>query len=713
MTTNSSKKAFKMATIKKPRNNPLVTKPTHKLDVPPLDKIKSSHFIPALDWAIAKAQNRIEKIKAIKTPTFENIIEALENAEPELSYVAGVYSNFNSVYADKKMKEIEGPISETLSTFSNKISLDTKLFKQIKAVYDQKDQLNLDAEQMKLLEDTYKSYTRSGALLDATNKKTLAKMNIKLSKLGTQFGTNVLNSTNNFELFLENKDALKGLPENAIAAAAEMAEAKGKKGQYLLTLHAPSVLPILKYAEDRNLREKIWRAFTRQGTESATDNRPLVKEILELRHKKAQLLGYETYADFVLEERMAGSKEAVFKMNDNFRSTVTKAAKSEFKELQDFIAKNNGPKTPKPWDTGFYSEKLRKEKYGFDSEVLREYLSFDNVAKGAFDVASKLYNIDIKKSSEYPKYHDETDVYEISDKKTGDIIGVLYTDFFPRDTKRPGAWMNLYRSQGRDENGKRTPPIVCIHGNFTKPTKDKPSLLTMDEVTTFFHEFGHGLHGLLSDVKYESMSGTNVKWDFVELPSQLMENWAKEKEVLDMFARHYKDDSQKIPPTLLKQMKAAETFQTGMGFMRQMRLGHLDMSWHTTDPATINDIEKFEWDTCKQFDLMPHENSLISPQFGHLFAGGYAAGYYSYKWAEILEADAFEVFKENGLFHQPSAQKFRELLSKGGSEDPSKLYKDFRGKSADSKALLRREGLIKPANQNKNITPKPPQNLGK
>lgn len=696
-------KAFNLMGIKKPFNNPLCQKPKAKFDVPPLDKIKSEHFEPAIDWAIDCANKRVQELRDEKNPTFANIIEAMEDTAPELGYVMGVYSNFSSVAVDDTMKEIESRVSEKLSKYGNAMMMDADIFKNVKAVYDNKDQYDLEPHQEKLLEDTYKGFVRSGALLDDAKKQELADLNIELGKLTTQFGTNVLESTNNFLHVVDDEKALDGMPASAIAAAKEVATAKGHDGKYAITLQAPSVMPVLKYATDRDLRETIWRAFTSQGTEAKTDNRDLVKQIVTLRDKKAKLLGYDTYADFVLEERMAQSKESVFKMIDDFKDTAYEAAQKDMEELKAFAAENGGPADIKQWDTAFYSEKLRQEKYGFKAEELREYFEFDKVEKGAFDVASKLYDLEFRQSSKYPKYHDETETYEVLDKESGDVIGILYTDFFPRDSKRGGAWMSAYRSQDTDKEGNRIPPIICIHGNFTKATEDTPSLLTMDEVRTYFHEFGHGLHGLLSDTQYESQSGTSVKWDFVELPSQLMENWAKEKEVMDDYAKSYKT-GETIPEDMVEKMNRADQFQSGMFFLRQLSLANLDMQWHTTDPANIDDVAKFEIDQNKEFDLLPNQGNLISPQFGHLFAGGYAAGYYSYKWAEVLEADAFEAFKENGLFDKKTAQKFRKILESGGSVDPNKLYRDFRGKDADPKALLRREGLLKDAS-NENSAP--------
>ncbi|TNE31273.1 MAG: M3 family peptidase, partial [Alphaproteobacteria bacterium] len=443
------------------------------------------------------------------------------------------------------------------------------------------------------------------------------------------------------------------------------------------------------------------------------DNKPLVKEIVELRHKRAQLLGYDTHADYVLEERMAKTKDAVFYMLNNYKDTLKDVAKQEHEELKAFAKSKGGPDDLKPWDIGFYSEKMVQEKFDFDSEELRPYFQFEKVRQGAFDVASKMYDISFEKNDDYPVYHEDVEAFDVIDNKTGELIGTFYTDYFPRDTKRGGAWENTYRSQERNADGSRKPPIVGNHGNFTKPSKDKPSLLSLDEVLTLFHEFGHGLHDLMSNVQYKSQAGTNVKWDFVELPSQLMENWAKDEEVLAMFAKHYQAGG-KVPhedadlsKELIKKMHDADNFRAASGFMRQLQLATLDMMWHTTDPSKIDDVEAFEREVCKDFYILPPEGSLTSTSFTHIFDGGYSAGYYSYKWAEILDADAFEAFKEKGLFDDETGQKFRKLISSGGSKDPEELYEEFRGRAADPNALLRRDGLL-PENDNQNKKPVPP-----
>lgn len=698
---------------KKPQNNPLLEKSPHKNDVPPLDKIKPEHFIPALDWAIAEAEKDLQAIKDVKNPDFDNVIAAYDNAGALLSRVAGVFFSFDGVVATPEIKGLSKDIKTKFVQFETKKSLDADLFKQIKAVYDKKDTLLLSPDQELLLDDIYKSFTRNGALLNAEDQKTLGEIDEKLTQAGDAFGKNVLNATNAFTYFAEEKE-MAGLPDWFKESAAEDAKAKGQDGKYLLTLHAPSVIPVLTYAEDRDLREKVWRAFATRCKEPPHDNKPLVKEIVELRHKRAQLLGYDTHADYVLEERMAKNKEAVFDMLNNYKDTLKDVAKQEHEDLKAFAKSKGGPDDLKPWDIGFYSEKMVQEKFGFDSEELRPYFQFEKVRQGAFDVASKMYDIRFEKNDDYPVYHEDVEVFDVIDNKTGDLIGTFYTDYYPRDTKRGGAWENTYRSQERNPDGSRKPPIVGNHGNFTKPSKDKPSLLSLDEVLTLFHEFGHGLHDLMSDVQYKSQAGTSVKWDFVELPSQLMENWAKDEEVLAMFAKHYQaggkvpHEDADLPKELIKRMHDADNFRAASGFMRQLQLATLDMMWHTTDPSKIDDVEAFEREVCKDFYILPPEGGLTSTSFTHIFDGGYSAGYYSYKWAEILDADAFEAFKEKGLFDDETAQKFRKLISSGGSKDPEKLYEEFRGHAPDPDALLRRDGLLSENdNDNRKNTPAP------
>lgn len=679
--------------MKKPDNNPLLEPTPYKNNVYPYDLVKTEHFLPALEWAISDEKNKIDEIKSISSPNFENVIEALEHTSKYLDVVSGVFFHFDSTKNTPELQAISLEFKTKLTKHGGDISLDEGLFKQIKAVADNKEKFNLSDEQKLLLEDIYKSFVRNGALLSSEEKSELRKIDEKLSELINSFGNNLLAATNSFKLFIDDESELSGLPSGAIEASREMAEAEGEPNKWLITLHAPSVMPVLAYADNRELREKVWRAFSTRCKSGEFDNRQNVLDIVKLRAKRANLLGYETHADYVLEERMAKTKGAVFSMIENYKDIVFDFAKKEHEELKHFAARFTSEEL-KPWDLSYYAEKLKQEEYGFDSEELRPYFEFNSVRQGAFEVASKLYNIRFEQKDYYPKYHETVEVFEVFDNDSNDLVGVFYTDYFPRSTKQGGAWMNDYIAQETLSDGTRKPPVIGNHGNFTKPTKDKPSLLNLEEVLTLFHEFGHGLHGLLSNTKYKSQAGTNVKWDFVELPSQVMENWAKEKEVLDLFAKHYKT-GELMPEELITKMKRADNFRAGSFFLRQMQFSNLDMNWHTLSAdSDINSVEEFEYSICKDYYILPPEGSLTSPAFSHIFDGGYSAGYYSYKWAEILDADAFEAFKENGLFDADTAKKFRKLLSSGGSQDPQVLYVEFRGRDADPEALLKREGLV-------------------
>ncbi len=676
----------------RPADNPLLDTTTLPHSAPRFDAIRPEHFAPAFDWAIAEANQRIEAIKADPNPTFESVIEGLEAATKEVDRISHLYGNYMGVMRGPEMERDAESIARTLSAFGSDISLDDGLFAQVKAVYDARDGSDLAPDQRKLLEDTYKGFERSGALLGPEDKARMKDISAELSRLSTVFERNVLASKASFKHLVTDESQLAGLPDSAKKAAAEAAKKAGKDG-FMFTLDAPSVGPVLQYAENRDLRETLWRASATSATLPPNDNRPVIQQIATLRHEKAQVLGFDTYADYVLADRMAGSVQAVKDTLGYLQEGAKPAADKDFEDLKAFVAAQKGPDPLKPWDVGFYVEKLRQQEFGFDSEALRPFLPFDQVAQGAFDVAGKLYGLKFEKTDQYPTYHEDVQVFEVKDAKSGDLMGLVYSDYFPRETKRPGAWMNNYINQAHDEDGRKI-PVIGLHGNFTRPDAEGKSLLTLGEVTTFFHELGHGLHGLLSDVRYASQAGPQVKWDFVELPSQLMENWVKDKTVLDMFARHH-ETGDVIPEDLFAKLKKAETFRSGSAMMRQLDLANLDMTWHTTDPATITDVEAFEKQTRAPFaTLAPEPGAMMSPAFGHIFSGGYAAGYYSYKWAEVLEADAFEAFEENGLFDDITAAKFRTLMAAGGSEQPMDLYRAFRGREPDPAALLRREGLL-------------------
>lgn len=675
--------------------NPLLKPFTAKDQAVPFDQIKVEHYIPAVEEAIKIAKQNIAKIKAnTAMPNFENTIQALESSSELADMVGGIYGNMEVANADEALQALAKDIYPKLTALSSDISLDEEIFKKVKAVYDNRESLNLNKEQMRLLEKTYLSFTRNGALLNPQDKETLRQIDQEMSVLGPKYSENVLKATNSFEMYLDKKEDVEGLPEGALEGAAAMAEAKGQKGKWLFNLQIPSYLPFLTYAKNRALREKMWRAYASRAFRGDYDNQANVLKIVELRAKRAKLLGFNTHADFVLAERMAKNPQTVNEFLNKLLKASREAGKRDLAEVAEYANKLDGIKDLQPWDFAYYSEKLKEEKYSFNEEDLRPYFKLENVVEGVFAHAKKLYGLTFKENKDIPVYHPEVKAYEIYEEKTGKYMGLFYTDYFPRETKKGGAWMTQFRGQGLID-GEMKRPHVSIVCNFTKPTPTKPSLLTYDEVRTLFHEFGHALHGMLSECTYQSLSGTNVYWDFVELPSQIMENWVGEKEGLDLFARHYLTN-EPMPADLIQKLKASQKFQAGYSSCRQLQFAMMDMAWHTTDPSQIKDVDAFEEKATADTRLFPKlEGVNSSVSFSHIFAGGYSAGYYSYKWAEVLDADAFEYFKEKGLFNEEIAKKFKEnILSRGGTEHPMELYKRFRGREPDTNALLRRDGLI-------------------
>jgi peptidyl-dipeptidase Dcp len=661
----------------------------------PFDQIKLEHFLPALDHGIEKARANIKKLKDNTGPaTFENTIMALETASEEFEAVQSVYFNLFSAEASEELQALAKDISPKSAAFSSEIALDDKLFQRIKEVFDKRESAGLKPEQIRLVEKYYKDFSRNGALLSEADKGKLKQIDQELSLLGPQFSENVLKATNAFELVIEQKSDLVGLPDGVIEAAAQDAERKGHKGKWLFNLQAPSFLPFMQYAQNRELRKKLWLAYNSRAFKDTFDNQEVVKKIVKLRHNRALLLGFKSHADFILSERMAQTPQQVMKFLNELLTPSKKAAERDIAELRAFKKSLDGNDDVMPWDFAYYSEKLKEKKYKFNEEELRPYFKLETVVEGVFEHARRLYGITFKEVLDVPKYHPDVRTFEVREERTQNYVGLLYTDFFPRETKKGGAWMTVYREQGY-HNGQIRRPHVSIVCNFTKPTPSKPSLLTYDEVETLFHEFGHALHGLLSQVTYRSLAGTNVYWDFVELPSQIMENWVKEKEGLDIFARHYQT-KQPIPHELVEKIKKASQFQAGYYSVRQIQFGLLDMAWHQTDPSLIQDVDAFENKATEATRVLPKiSGTNTSVSFSHIFAGGYSAGYYSYKWAEVLDADAFEYFKEAGLFDREVAEKFKSfILSRGGTEHPMDLYKKFRGREPDPKALLRREGLL-------------------
>lgn len=674
--------------------NILLQKSPVAYEAPPFDQIKDEDYLPAVKAAIEEAKKNIDAIKANQdAPSFENTIVALEGASDRLGAITSIFYNQLSAAGGDALEALAQEIGPLNANFSSDVSLDEGLFARIKAVYDQKDDLGLNAEEMTLLDDTYQGFVRSGALLPEDKKARLREISEAMSTLGPDFMNNATKSAEKFELILEKEEDVAGLPETALSGAKQMAEDRGHEDKWLITLDYPSFGPFVTYADNRELREKVWRAFSNRAFDDEFDNCENIKKIVSLRDERAKLLGYDTHADYVLERRMAKSPQNVIDFLTKLLSAYKPAAEKELQELQDFAKSQGFEEELKPWDIGYYSEKLKEERFKFSSEELRPYFPLDQVLDGVFEHFSKLFALKFIAAPDIPTWHDDVTAYEVRHRDTDDFIGLLYADFYPRTGKKSGAWKTSYRDQGL-HGGQMKQPVVAIVCNFTKPTKDKPSLLSFGEVTTLFHEMGHATHALLSNVTYASHSGTSVLWDFVELPSQAQENWAYKKETLDMFASHY-ETGDKIPEELIEKLNASKNFMVGFGGLRQISFGLMDMRWHTADPSTIKDVAEFEDDATKDTRLFTRLAGPMSTSFSHIFAGGYAAGYYSYKWAEVLDADTFELFEEKGLYDQNTAQKYIDnILSRGGSEHPETLYRRFRGRDADPDSLLRREGLL-------------------
>jgi len=676
--------------------NPLLKEFSTPFETAPFHLIKNEHYLPAIKEAISHAKQEIMAIKDnTSIATFANTIEALEQSGSLLDRIAEIFFNLNSAETNDEMQALAQEIAPLLSEFQNDVTLDEQLFARVKAVWDKRMGIPMDTEQKQLLEKTYKSFTRNGALLSEEKKTRLRAINTELSKLSLQFGEHVLAETNDFSLVIEDEKRLAGLPDFAQEAAAQEAEDRGLEGKWVFTLQYPSYSAVVTYADDRELRKEITEAFARRACKGdEKDNRGLIKNIISLRHERAKLLGYASHADFVLEERMAKSPQNVYKFLHELLDYALPAAKKDLESLQQFSDTLQGPAKLERWDVAYYSEKLKKEKYTIDDELLKPYFRLENVIEGVFTTAGKLFGISFHEEDTIAKYHPDVRTYVVEDR-LGRHLAVFYADFFPRKGKRGGAWMTSYRGQQVRE-GKEQRPHISIVCNFTKPTRSKPSLLTLDEVNTLFHEFGHALHGMLADGRYSSITGTNVYWDFVELPSQIMENWVKEKECLDLFAHHY-ESGEVMPEALVERIKESAQFMEGMQTLRQLSFGLLDMAYHAQDPSRIEEVKAFEAEIMAPLNLLtPIENACMSTAFSHIFQGGYAAGYYSYKWAEVLDADAFEYFQEKGIFHKDVAEAFRKhILSAGGREHPAVLYRRFRGRDADPKALIRRSGLLK------------------
>ena len=660
----------------------------------PFSKISNDNYKPAIQKGIEMATAEIDAvIHNSETATFENTTVALEFAGEKLNRITSIFFNLNSAETNDEIQKIAQEVSPWLSKFGNDITLNEALFERVKTVFDAKETLDLTLEQNMLLDKQYKSFARNGANLKEADKTILREIDATLSKLSLQFGENVLTETNAFEMHLTNENDLCGLPESEKEAAKEVAKSKEKEG-WVFTLDYPSYIPFLTYADNRELRKKMAIAAGKKGfQDNEFNNEKIVLEIVNLRQKRANLLSYKTHAHFVLEERMAETPENVIEFSNNLLGKAKPAALKEFENLENYAKKRDGIDQLQKWDGAYYSEKLKKELFDLDQELLKPYFKLENVIDGVFEIANRLFDLQFEEVSNIDKYHEDVKTYNVTDIN-GNFTAVFYADFHPRKGKRNGAWMTSYKSQQIKNNNNERPhiSIVC---NFTKPTETKPSLLTFNEVTTLFHEFGHALHGMLANTTYNSLSGASVSWDFVELPSQILENWCFEKEALALFAKHYKT-GEIIPIKYVEKIKESASFHEGMQTLRQLSFGLLDMQWHSKNPSEISSLKEFENAAFAETKLYPDvEENVMSTSFSHIFQGGYSAGYYSYKWAEVLDADAFEYFLEKGIFNKEVATKFKEnILSKGGTEKPMELYKRFRGKEPKPDALLKRAGLL-------------------
>ena len=677
--------------------NPFFNTYKTPFETPPFDKIKMEHYEPAFDEAIKQLDKEIEAIANNTEPaTFQNTIVALERSGNLLKKVCGIFFNVLGADANDMMMEISQRISPKLSESSNNIYLNENLFARIKSIYDQREKLNLSTEDAKLLEETFNAFAESGANLSPENKKKYRELSSKLSQLTLTFDQNALKDKNRFELLITNEKDLEGLPESIREAAAMRAKEKGKEG-WLFNLSAPSYVPFMRYSALRNLREKMNREYTSVGNKGDEyDNQEIIRQIVNIRLEIAQLMGYKNFAEYQLKYTMAKNTSNVYNLLNQLLAAYKPIAINEYNEVQGFaLGMEQKDITVMPWDWAYYSEKLKDLKFNINDEMTRPYFKLENVKKGVFGLATQLYGITFKENKKIPVYNPEVQAYEVYDTD-GKFLAVLYTDFFPRDGKQSGAWMNNIKPQWKDEKGKDSRPQIIIVMNFTRPTATKPSLLTFDEVHTLLHEFGHALHGMFANGTYASLSGTSVYRDFVELPSQIMENWLTEKEFLDQIAVHY-ETGEKIPEELIHKLIDVSNFNTGYSCCRQLSFGLLDMAWHTiTEPFNGNVLE-FEKKAWASAVILPEvSESLMSTSFGHIFSGGYAAGYYGYKWAEVLDADAFAAFKAAGIFNKDIAKAFRDnILSKGGTENPDILYKRFRGQEPTIDALLIRNGIKK------------------
>ena len=671
--------------------NPLIQTFETPLETAPFDQIKPEHYIPAFEQLIPEALQAIEDIcKASQSPTFENTIEALNQVGPLIDRNSSLLFNLNSAQTSSEIQEITQQAAPLLAKFQNDIFLNDRLFDRIQKVYSNSSlKANLNGEQQLLLEKSYKGFVRNGSLLNEEQKEKLRNIDQELAQKGLLFGEHVLADTNGYEMHLTTATEVDGIPENILESAALRAQEKGKTG-WIFGLDYPSYVPFLKYAKNRSLRKELFMAYGSRGFQKNDNNNVgVIEDILSLRHRRAQLLGYANHAAFVLEERMAESSQNTFAFLEDLYQKAFPAAEKEWKELSEFAAQELGLSTLEKWDVAFASERMKEQIYDFDQQKLKVYFALPKVQEGLFKILHRLFGLRFESASDLQGYHPEVEVYRVWDSNN-ELKAVLYTDFHPRAEKRSGAWMTSYKKQETDIR-----PHISVVCNFSKPTENTPALLTFDEVTTLFHEFGHAIHGILADTTYAALSGTSVLWDFVELPSQLLENWCYQEEALADFAQHYQDDSP-LPTAEIEKIKATANFQQGLQTLRQIGFGLLDMNFHTTPPESISNIPVFEREILKKIEFTSSlSNTCMSTAFSHIFQGGYAAGYYSYKWAEVLEADVFERFLEEGIFNPNTAQELVEnILSRGGTRPPMDLFEGFRGRKPDPKALLRRSGLL-------------------
>jgi peptidyl-dipeptidase Dcp len=674
--------------------NPLLKPSPLKNAAVPFNLLKPEHFGEAMDQAIAHGHKKLAEIKT-RAPSFDNSIRGLEGATEEMEFVFTLFQNLLTADSNEDLQRLAGELGPKASAFANDILLDPDLYAQVRQVYDDRNKLALNAEQVQLVEKIHRDFERSGAGLTPEQKTRLRAIDDKLAQLNPKFRDNTLKATNDFELWIDREEDLSGLPPTARAMAKEAASEKGQPGKWLFTLHMPFFFPFVRFSDKRELREKMTRAYASRAFGGKYDNQDIIVEIVNLMKEKAQLLGSPSYAAYALQLRMAETPETVMNFLNRLLVASKPVAEREVAEVQALADSMGGPNPLQAWDFWYYSEKLKEKKYSFDEESLRPYFKLENVLNGVYEHARRLFGLRFVESKEYPVYHEDVQVFEVyKDKPEKEFIGLFYADFFPRASKSQGAWMTNFYEQGVFR-GKKVRPHVSIVCNFTKPTPDQPSLLTFDEVLTLFHEFGHALHSLLSQVEYRSLAGTNVFLDFVELPSQILENWAEEEESLKLFAFHYKT-GELIPMDLIERLKRSQKFQVGYAAVRQLNFAYLDMAWYTNPPKSKEEFDKFEEQATARTRLLPRiPGTNVSASFAHIFGGGYASGYYSYKWAEALDADAFELFKERGIFDLSVAEKFEQfILSKGGSDHPMRLYEQFRGRAPDPEALLRRDGLL-------------------